>query len=115
MYKHNIFCLIIIFICLLIIIIIELIVKKFNIIFISIAIISASARAFLDTIEKYLFEFDNMNPFKIMMFEGFINTILTICLFLFDNSSIKKELGEKTQPEQLPYLIVLLIFYFKRF
>jgi len=114
MYKHNIFCLIIIFICLLIIIIIELIDKQLDINFISITIFSASARAFLDTIEKYLFEFDNMNPFKVMMFEGFINTILTICLFLFSNSSIKEELGgeKKTTTKDLAYLIILLIFYF---
>ena len=72
MYKHNIFCLIIIFICLVIIIIIELIGKQLDIKLISITIISASARAFLDTIEKYLFEFDKMNPFIILMFEGFI-------------------------------------------
>jgi len=114
MYKHNIFCLIIIFICLVIIIIIELIDKQLDINFISITIFSASARAFLDTIEKYLFEFDNMNPFKVMMFEGFINTILTICLFLFSNSSIKEELGgeKKTTTKDLAYLIILLIFYF---
>jgi len=114
MYKHNIFCLIIIFICLLIIIIIELIDKQLDINFISITIFSASARAFLDTIEKYLFEFDSMNPFKVMMFEGFINTILTICLFLFSNSSIKEELGgkKKTTTKDLAYLIILLIFYF---
>ena len=47
---------------------------------IGIAILSGLARAFLDTIEKYLFEFDNLNPFKVMMLEGFINTILIICL-----------------------------------
>jgi len=120
MYKHNIFCLIIIFICLVIIIIIEIFGKQLDINFISITIFSASARAFLDTIEKYLFEFDNINPFKMMMFEGFINTVLTICLFFLSKSSIKEELGEKTQPntstnqesENLPYLFILLIFYF---
>jgi len=127
MYKHNIFCLIIIFICLIIIIIFELTHSKgLDIKFISITIFSASARAFLDTIEKYLFEFDNISPFKMMMFEGFINTILTICLFLFDNSPIKEKLGGKTDSnsksesisnqnsysKDLAYLIILLIFYF---
>ena len=112
MYKHNIFCLIIIFICLLIIIIIELCLKRLDIKFISIIIFSASARAFLDTIEKYLFEFDNINPLKMMMFEGFINTVLTICLFFFSHSSIKEELGKTTKSEDLPHLFILLIIYF---
>ena len=113
MYKHNIFCLIIIFICLVIIIIIELIHSKgLDIKLISITIISASARAFLDTIEKYLFEFDKMNPFIILMFEGFINTILTICLLFFSNSSIKEELGGIRESKDLAYLFILLIFYF---
>ena len=81
-YKHNLFCLIIIFICLEIVIIFEMNDKKLeeNIKPIGIAILSGLARAFLDTIEKYLFEFDNLNPFKVMMLEGFINTILIICL-----------------------------------
>ena len=110
-YKHNLFCLIIIFICLIIVIIFELNDKGLvdNIASIGIAILSGVARAFLDTIEKYLFEFDNLNPFKVMMLEGFINTILIICLYFFDNSSKLSELGNS---KNLIYLIFLFILYF---
>jgi hypothetical protein len=102
--------LIIIFICLVIVIIIERI--KADITSIGITILSGLARAFLDTIEKYLFEFDNLNPFKVMMLEGFINTILIICLYFFDNnSSIKSELSYDDKVK-LIYLIFLLILYF---
>ena len=72
-YRHNWFCLIIISICLVIIIIIEMKeislndpTKSFTTILIT--IISCFVRAFLDKIEKYLFEFDYFNPFKAMMF-----------------------------------------------
>jgi hypothetical protein len=80
-----------------------------NITSIGVTIVSGLARAFLDTIEKYLFEFDNLNPFKVMMLEGFINTILIICLYFFDNSSIVSDLRKF---QNLIYLIVLLILYF---
>ena len=110
-YKHNLFCLIIIFICLVIVIIFEMNDERLedNITSIGVTIVSGLARAFLDTIEKYLFEFDNLNPFKVMMLEGFINTILIICLYFFDNSSIVSDLRKF---QNLIYLIVLLILYF---
>ena len=114
-YRHNWFCLIIISICLLIIIIIEMnddsleVMKRFT--SIGITIVSCFGRAFLDTIEKYLFEFDNMDPFKVMMFEGLINAILIIFLDFFENNSIKEGLNFSSKSNSLSFLIILLILY----
>ena len=77
MYKQNIFSLMIISICLIIIIIIEMFFNSKDILSntenILLTLFSSFMRANLDTIEKYLFEFNYMNPFKVMMFEGLIN------------------------------------------
>ena len=114
-YWHNFFSLIIILICLVIIIIIEMNDRRseliHRIITIGITIFSGLGRAFLDTIEKYLFEFDNMNPFKIMMFEGLINTTLIIGLFFFENGSIDEELKMFHNMSHI-YIFILLILYF---
>ena len=116
-YRHNWFCLIIISICLVIIIIIEMKeislndpTKSFTTILIT--IISCFGRAFLDTIEKYLFEFDDFNPFKAMMFEGLINAILIICLDFFETNSLKEGLSISLKSISLAPLIILLILYF---
>ena len=115
-YKHNLFCLIIIFVCLVIIIVIEMSDLRMDIFIrltsVGIIIFSGLGRAFLDTIEKYLFEFNSMDPFEVMMFEGLINTILIICLFFFVNSSIEEEIRIFKNSEHLPYLIILIILYF---
>ena len=115
-YKHNLFCLIIIFVCLVILISIEMNDRRLELFIrltsIGITIFSGLGRAFLDTIEKYLFEFDSMNPFKVMMFEGLINTILIICLFFFENSSIEEELRIFKNSDHLAFLIILIILYF---
>ena len=115
-YRHNWFCLVIISVCLAIIIIIEMNnlslskIERFTSIVIT--IISCFGRAFLDTIEKYLFEFDDMNPFKVMMFEGLINAISIISLDFIENSSIKEGLNISSKSNSLLFLISLLILYF---
>ena len=84
-YRHHLFSLIIIFFCLILIVLVEIFClegkakEKLN--FFLLTTFSCAGRALLDTIEKYLFDYDFMNPFKVMMFEGLINTILTISLF----------------------------------
>lgn len=84
-YRHHLFSLIIIGFCWILIILVEIFClegetkEKLNLFFLT--TFSCVGRALLDTIEKYLFDYDFMNPFKVMMFEGFMNTILTISLF----------------------------------
>ena len=111
-YRHHIVTIIIIGICLICGVIIELF-KNMKIIFQSILILITStlSRAFLDIIEKHLFEKDFVNVFKITTFEGFIDTILILFSYflkapkdeikdLFDLGGYKK-----------PIACILLIIY----
>jgi len=74
-YKHQFFALIIIFIIIIIISIIDsiFIIDRFGLLIsYGYGIFSCFSRAFLDTIENYLFEFGYLNPYKVLMLEGFI-------------------------------------------
>ena len=127
-YKHNMFALILISLCSIIIIIEEIIIKitqeegRIDLEFfedLGLIFFSGFGRAFLDTIEKHLFEFDYMSPFKVLMQEGFINCCFTLVLFVFNFKPLNgikvltddgEENLEKTR--HILYLIFLLILYF---
>ena len=120
LYKHNIFALIIISLCVITIFITEMIyivVKEENSEGFQsyISFFSVSGRAFMDTIEKYLFEYDYFSPFKVMMLEGFINSIGTFIIFLFTKNMDDYEIKPKSN-SHINYssfiLIILLLFYF---
>ena len=117
MYKHNIFSLIIIFICLIIIIIIEIFYNSKGALLnsknILLTLFSGFGRAILDTIEKYLFEFNYMNPFKVMMFEGLINTIFIILIIiLLDRDVFNEDIEKFKNLDGKIYFIILLFLYF---
>jgi hypothetical protein len=86
-YRHHIVSLIIISVCLFSIILVEIICIENEwhdrIISFGLTFLSCIGRALLDTIEKYFYEVDFMNPFLLLMLEGLINFILTISLFFF--------------------------------
>jgi hypothetical protein len=76
--RHHIFSLIILFICCIIIIINEIIyiennTARKNYYPMALTIASNIARTFLDTTEKYLFEFNYLEPLKVLAIEGIIN------------------------------------------
>ena len=85
-FRHQLLSLIIIGLCLLIIIAGEFIFQEFNIFLnyydfiwvILISLIGNFFRALLDSIEKYLFEYDKVNPFYALMFEGFFGFIFIL-------------------------------------
>ena len=121
MYRHNVFSLILISLSSIIIIIIEIIdeqgIKAQLMMDLGLTFFSGFGRAFLDTIEKHLFEFDYMSPFKILMFEGFINCCLTLVLFIFSGLP-KGELfslyNREDKEENWPFLLLIffLLLYF---
>jgi hypothetical protein len=116
-YRHNIFSLVIVFICLIIIIIIDILYSSEGILLNSINIIltlfSGFGRAILDTIEKYLFEFNYLNPFKVIMFEGLINTIFIILIIiLFDRDVFNEDIEKFKNLDGKIYFIILLFLYF---
>ena len=117
MYKHNIFSLVIINFCLIIIIFIEIFYNSkgtlLNSLNILLTLFSGFGRAILDTIEKYLFEFNYMNPFKVIMFEGLINTIfIIIIIILFDRDSFNEDFEKFKNLDGKIYFIILLFLYF---
>jgi len=127
-YKHNLFALILISLCTIIIIIEEIIIKitqeeeRIDLVFfkdLGLIFFSGFGRAFLDTIEKHLYEFDYMSPFKVLMQVGFINCCFTLVLFLFDPYPLEKikvltDDGEENLEKtgDIIRLIILLILYF---
>ena len=72
-------------------------------------------RTFSDTIEKYLFEYDYLDPFKLLRSKGFIELLLGLILLFFESSQteIKNLFNfEQTKYDKLPIFILLVIAYF---
>ena len=91
--RHQLFCLIIIGICLLIIIITELIFQKINFFFsyymvlvlFLYSLLGKFFCAMIDLNEKYLFDYNNVNPFYALLFEGFFGIIFSFIYAIYDN------------------------------
>ena len=112
-YKHQYFSLIIIFIIIIIISIIDLIfiIDKFGLLIsYGFGIFSCFSRAFLDTIEKYLFQFDYLNPYKALMLEGLIGCLSISILFFFE--STYDDINLIKDNKKMIVLIILLIIHF---
>ena len=118
MYRHNIFALILIALSSIIIIIIEIIdeqgINSQLMIDLGLTLFSGFGRAFLDTIEKHLFEFDYMSPFKILIFEGLINCCLTLALFIYNGLPMDELVNLYNREDNWPFflLIFFLLLYF---
>ena len=77
------------------------------------SLVSCFFRAFLDTIEKHLFEFDYLNPFKVTMIEGIIDSFLLIIYYLIQpDKSNKFNIPFENDRNKNILLITLLILYF---
>ena len=88
-FKHQILTLIIISTCLIIILILEFIFQDINI-FLSygnfalalfIIFVDLYFNALMDTIEKYIFEYNFLNPFAVLMFEGLFGFLVSFFFF----------------------------------
>ena len=121
-FKHQIITIITILICLLIVIITEIIVftkvKNHSLLdilkVIFLMIIDHIFNASLDVIEKYLLEYDFMNPYLILMMEGLFGFILSLIFtFTFDVKPFKKINNiYKEKNKKFPCLIVCFVLYF---
>ena len=111
-YKHQIFSLIFILIIIIIILVIDFFFYKEKSILSSyyvLGVFSCFSRAFLDTIEKYLFEFDYLNPYKVLMVEGLFG-----CLFIPILLFMKKTYDDFNQfPLKDDWKLVILINIFR--
>ena len=119
-FKHQFFSLIIITICLIITIITEFIFQDINIylsygnftLFIIIIFLIHFFNSFLDLIEKYLFEFDFMNPFMTLMAEGIFGLIFSIFYCIYDNVFNDIKLFFKNNSaSNIILMVFLLIIY----
>ena len=114
-YKHQKYSLIMISICLVLVIILEFIFQlNFaetslgNLIrVLSLMVINYVLNTFLDIVEKYLLEYDFINPFQLLMLEGFFGFILT---FLY--SFVENPFKEIKTSRNLILLIICFIIYF---
>ena len=117
-FKHQKVSLIIIFVCLLLIIIVEI---SFNIIYnkinwnifliILLNIISFIFIGFQNNIEKYLLEYNYINPFQLLMLEGLIGLILSIIYSLLDNPFKSIIDYSKSEKIKFIYLLICLILF----
>jgi hypothetical protein len=116
--KHQIFSLTIISICLIITIISESIIECCyylenieeylkHLLFV---FIRAIIDAFVELSEKYLLEYNFINPFYIVMFEGFFGSIFISINSIETNPF--KEVKEYEKEDYIVFLIICLIIYF---
>ena len=121
-YKHQIFSLLIIFICFVIILIFEVyfafVDEKIDLFgflhILFLILIVYFFNSFIDIIEKYLLEYNFINPFKILMFEGLFGIILTFTtLFIKEGfKEIKNIYNYTNSNNKFISLLICLIFYF---
>ena len=119
-YRHQIFSLIIIGICLFIIIFSEFFFQDINIFFsygelvlvIFLIFVVQFCSAMVDSIEKYLFEYNKLNQFLALMFEGIFGFILSFIYGLFNNPFKNvAEFKKNKSTSEFTILIFALILY----
>ena len=84
--------------------------KVFPVIFL--LVINQSFNSGLDVIEKYLLEYDFLNPFQMLMMEGLIGLFYSSLFTIYQNPFQKIKSVYKTDPDKFPFLIILLILFF---
>ena len=119
-FRHQLFCLIIMGICLVLVIIFEFIFQEFNI-FLTPGQLSLSLllslfgqlfSALIDSNEKYLFEYNNVNPFYALMLEGFFGFIFSFCYCLYQNPfTVLKDYKKEHTNSEFGLLIFCLIIF----
>ena len=91
-YKHHIFSLIVIIFCLITNSLLEREEGETFLYKINIVIVGSLSRAYLDTIEKYLFEVDYINMFSLILLEQCFNLIF--CSSLYFHHKPRKQLSQ---------------------
>ena len=119
-FKHQFCSLTLIGICIIIIIITEFIFQEFNI-FLSfgqffivflLIFVAIFFSTLMESIEKYLFEYNGLNPFLVLMFEGIFGFILSFIYCIFNSSfnEIIKFQQNKSNSEFIILILALLLY-----
>ena len=118
-YRHQFFCLIIIGICLVLLLIFEFIFQEINIFLsygdlvgvIFLAFLGQFCSAMVNSNEKYLFEYDNVNTFYALTFEGFFGFIFSFFYGFYQNPlDALKDYKEKNGSSQPNFGILIFCF-----
>ena len=112
-YKHQKLSLIVILIFLIVIILIEYFWLKTYIFVLLLFTFCFLIHSFLDTVEKYLFEVNYSNPYKILLWEGIFGNIFFIILSLLDRAPLIEIKSFINEEKTIKYyiLIILLVIY----
>ena len=116
--RHQFFCLIAIGIYLLIIIITEFIFLEANLcitywlffLFLLYSFLGQFYCAMIDSNEKYLFDYNNLNPFYALLFEGFFGILFSIIYGIFYDP-FKNIIKQEYNGTQIAILTISLIMY----
>ena len=126
-YRHHSFSLIIISICIIIVLLSTILSEiigysnksnnskqsdTFDLILnIGITLISSLCRAFLDTIEKYLFSTDFIDIFKLVIVEGVMDLLLSSCLYFFHKPQKELIILFSSKENEIYLVFGLLLLY----
>ena len=120
LFKHQIFSIIIISIYLIVVIVTEFIFQKINtdllyiifIISLLLAFVCQVFAALLDSIEKYLYEYNFVNPYFTLMLEGLFGFFISF-LFFFNPDYLEdvKQFFKANKAGKIVLFIFLLIVY----
>ena len=119
-FKHQRFSLVVLSICLIITVGIEFIFQDVDIfltygkfaLLLFLLIVDAFFYSLVDVIDKYLFEYDYMNPFKVLMLEGVFGLCFGIGYSIYDSFFISiKKYYDNCSTSEFVYLILSLILY----
>ena len=121
-FKHQFFSIYVISICLIITIIIEFIFQDINIflsygkfvLLIFLIIIQILFNSLTDSIEKYLFEYNYVNPFKVLMIEGLVGLVFGfVYCFCYNPIPELKKFYEYDHNNKkiFPYIILFSVLF----
>ena len=120
-FKHQIFSLIIILVCFIITIASEIVFQNINEIFtygefitsLCLIILEYFYLSMMDTIDKYLLEFESVDPFLIIIIEGFIGSIIGIIFCIAENPlpELKYIYDSSSTASFILFIILLFLYY----
>jgi len=116
LYKHHKFTLIIIFICLIVNIILEFFRSNYKTVIMHLILMNCISifRVFVDIIEKYLFEYDYLDLFKLLRFKGFMAILFISPLYIskINRKEIEYFLDMEKDYKFILSILLLVLFFF---
>ena len=116
LYRHHKFTLIIIFICLIVNIILEFYWHNYKTVIVHLILMICISifRVFVDIIEKYLFEYNYLDLFKLLRYKGFMAILFISPLYISKNNRKEVEyfLDMEKDNKFILSILLLILFFF---